>query len=213
MAPCLAALCCLSTALPAQQPSAALPYTVVTRDARRPLATRVIGGQEMFALDDLARLFNLSVREDATAAGLIIPGGTQRIVLWTQQPLASVAGRMISLPAAPARDGRTWYVPVDFVSRALASILPGRVELRKPSRLLLSGDVRLPRIAVRADSVGAGTTRVTVDVAPPTSHTVTQEPTRLLIRFEADALHTPHIRVPPADTVHGAPPRHPPTPP
>src|SRR5258708_33531633 len=159
MAPCIAALCCLSTALPAQQPSAALPYTVVTRDARRPLATRVIGGQEMFALDDLARLFNLSVREDATAAGLIITAGTQTMVLSTQQPLASVAGRMISLPAAPARDGRTWYVPVDFVSRALASILPGRVELRKPSRLLIARRGRLPRVAGPAASPGPGSDR------------------------------------------------------
>ena len=60
---------------PAQQPSAALPYTVVTREARRPLATRVIGGQEMFALDDLARLFNLTVREDAAAGGLTVTVG------------------------------------------------------------------------------------------------------------------------------------------
>src|SRR5258708_25175286 len=129
MAPCLAALCCLSTALPAQQPSAALPYTVVTRDARRPLATRVIGGQEMFALDDLARLFTLTVREDAAAGGLTVTSGAQTIVLSTQQPLASVAGRMISLPAAPTRDGRTWYVPVDFVTRALAPVSATKIDL------------------------------------------------------------------------------------
>src|SRR5258708_38429556 len=101
MAPCLAALCCLSTALPAQQPSAALPYTVVTRDARRPLATRVIGGQEMFALDDLARLVNLSVREDATAAGLILTAGTPTAVLSTQPPPAPVPGRGSLRPPAP----------------------------------------------------------------------------------------------------------------
>jgi hypothetical protein len=33
-----------------------------------------MGGQEMFALDDLARLFSLSVREDAAAGGLTITG-------------------------------------------------------------------------------------------------------------------------------------------
>jgi N-acetylmuramoyl-L-alanine amidase len=207
-----AALCLLSIPLPAQQPAApALPYTVVTRDARRPLATRLIGGQEMFALDDLARLFNLTVREDAAAGGLTVTAGTQTIVLSTQQPLASVAGKMISLPAAPVRDGRTWYVPVDFVSRALASVLPSRLELRKPSRLLLAGDVRLPRIAVRAETIGAGTTRVTIDVAPPAAHTVTQEPTRLLVRFDADALDIAEIRVAPTDTVLGVHPGDTPT--
>ena len=203
VAAAIAALCALPIALPAQQPSAALPYTVVTREARRPLAARVIGGQEMFALDDLARLFNLTVREDAAAGGLMVTAGAQTIVVSTQQPLASVAGRMISLPAAPARDGRAWYVPVDFVSRALASILPSGLELRKPSRLVVAGGVRLPRIAARTDSPGGGATRVMVDVAPPTPHTVTQEATRVLIRFEADALDIGEIRVTPTDTVLG----------
>ena len=110
---------------------------------------------------------------------------------------------MISLPAAPVRDGRTWFVPVDFVSRALASILPAGLELRKPSRLLVAGGVRLPRIAARADIVGAGTTRVTIDVAPPTPHTVTQEATRILLRFEADALDLGEIRVTPTDSLLG----------
>ena len=54
---------------------------------------------------------------------------------------------MISLPAAPVRDGRTWYVPVDFVGRALAPIFGSRLELRKPSRLILVGDIRMPRVA------------------------------------------------------------------
>ena len=197
----IVALCFLPTALPAQAP--ALPYTVVTREARRPLATRLVGGQEMFALDDLARLFTLTVREDAAAGGLMVTAGAQTIVLSTQQPLASVSGRMISLPAAAAREGRTWFVPVDFVGRALASIVPGGLELRKPSRLVVAGGMRLPRIAARSDAIGPGTTRITIDLAPPTPHSITQEATRLLVRFEADALDIAELRVTPNDTVLG----------
>ena len=189
-----AACLCLSIALPAQQPSPASPYTVVARDGRRPLATRVFGGQEMFALDDLARLFNLAVREDAAAGGISITSGTQTVVLSQQQPLASVSGRMISLPAAAVRDGRAWYVPVDFVSRALVPIHSTRLELRKPSRLLLVGDIRMPRVAARVEPLGS-ITRVTLEVAPPTPHTVTQDgQQRLIVRFEADALDAPDIR-------------------
>jgi N-acetylmuramoyl-L-alanine amidase len=202
VAAAIAALCSLPIVLPAQQ-SAAPPYTVVSRDARRPLATRAIGGQEMFALDDLARLFNITVREDAAAGGLIISAGAQTVVLSQQQPLASIGGRMISLPAAPARDGRTWYVPVDFVGRALSSIVPGGLELRKPSRLIVTSGVRLPRIAARTDSPGAGITRVVIDVAPPTPHTVAQEAGRLLVRFDADALDIADVRVTPTDTLLG----------
>jgi N-acetylmuramoyl-L-alanine amidase len=178
----------MPVSLPADQTAApALPYTMLSRDARRPLAARTIGGQEMFALDDLARLFNLTVREEALAGGLTVGVNGQTIVLSPQQPLASVAGRMISLPAAPVRDGRVWYVPVDFVGRALAPIFGSRLELRKPSRLILIGDIRMPRVASHGEVLG-NLTRVIFDVAPPTPHTVTQEGSRLLIRFDADAL-------------------------
>ena len=185
--PLLAAVCLLSIALPAQQPASALPYTVVTKDARRPLAVRLIGGQEMFALDDLARLFGLTVREDTQAGAITVSSGAQTIVLSPQQPLASISGRMISLPAAPARDGRTWFVPVDFVSRALAPVATARIELRKPSRLVLLGDIRMPRVASRVEPQGS-LTRVTIDVAPATPHTVSQDGQRLVVRFDADAL-------------------------
>ncbi len=187
-----AALSLFSTVLPAQQ-SAALPYTVVTKTGRQPLAARAINGQDMFALDDLARLFNLKLKEDALAGGLTVTAGTQTIVLTTQQPLASVAGRLISLPAAPVHDGRNWYVPIDFVSRALAPVSPVKIDLRKPSRLVIVGDVRMPRVAARVDPLGA-VTRVTLDVAPPTPHTVTQEGSKVTIHFDADALDAPDLR-------------------
>ena len=191
LAACAAALTLFSIVLPAQQ--SALPYTVVTRTGRQPLAVRAMNGQDMFALDDLARLFNLKVTEDTLAGGLTVAIGTQTIVLSPQQPLASVAGRMISLPAAPVHDGRVWYVPVDFVSRALAPISPIRIDLRKPSRLVIVGDVRMPRVAARAEALGA-VTRVTLDVAPPAAHTVTQEGTKLLVRFDADGLDAAELK-------------------
>ena len=183
----LTAALSLTISVPAQQPASALPYTVVSKEGRRPLAVRVVSGQEMFALDDLARFFGLTVREDAQAGAITVTSGAQTIVLSPQQPLASISGRMISLPAAPARDGRTWFVPVDFVSRALAPVATARIELRKPSRLVLLGDIRMPRVASRVEPQGS-LTRVTIDVAPATPHTVSQDGQRLVVRFDAEAL-------------------------
>jgi N-acetylmuramoyl-L-alanine amidase len=184
----VAALLAILTGTPAAQaPSSAAPYTVLSRDGRRPLAARTVGGQEMFALDDLARLFDLTVREDTLAGGLTVTVRNQTIVLTPGQSLASVGGRLISLPAPATREGRTWFVPVDFVSRALAPVLGTNLELRKPSRLILVGDVRVPRVAGRVESLG-NNGRLTLDVAPATPHTVSQDGQRLFIRFEADAL-------------------------
>ena len=159
----------------------------MSREGRRPLPTRSIGGQEMFSLDDLARLFDLTVREDTLAGGLTVATKGQTVVLTPGQALASVSGRLISLPAAPVREGRAWYVPVDFVARALAPALGTRLELRKPSRLVLYGDIRVPRVAGAVDAQG-NLARLTLDVAPPTPNAVSQEGSKLVIRFEADAL-------------------------
>ncbi len=171
----------------AQAPAAAAPYTVLSREGRRPLAARLVSGQEMFALDDLARLFDLTVREDAAAGGLTVTVRNQIIVLSAGQSLASVGGRLISLPAPPLRDGRTWLVPVDFVPRALGPLLATRLDLRKPSRLLLLGDIRAPRVAGRIELLGS-LARLTLDVSPATPHTVSQDGPRLVVRFEADTL-------------------------
>jgi N-acetylmuramoyl-L-alanine amidase len=172
-------------AQPATQGTAA--YTIVSRDGRRPLPVRAIGGQEMFALDDLARVFDLTLREDVAAGGLTVTTKSQTIVLSAGQALASVGGRLISLPAAPVREGRAWFVPVDFVSRALAPATGTRVDLRKPARLIIAGDLRMPQITGRLEPLGA-LVRLTLDVAPATPHAIAQEGARLVIRFEADAL-------------------------
>jgi len=171
----------------AQAPSTPAPYVVLSAEGRRSLPARLISGQEMFALDDLARLFELTVREDSLAGGLTVTARTQSIVLTPGQSLASVGGRLISLPAPPAREGRAWFVPVDFVPRALAPALGTPLELRKPSRLILLGNVRVPRIAGNVESLGA-LARLTLDVAPQTPHAVVHEGTRLVVKFEADAL-------------------------
>jgi N-acetylmuramoyl-L-alanine amidase len=184
LASAIAAVVCVAAG--AQTPAPA-PYTVVSRTGRQPLPVRTIAGQEMFSLDDLARLFTLTVQEDALAGGLTVRSGTQTIVMTPQQPLASVGGRMISLPAAPVHEGRTWLVPVDFVSRALALVSATRVELRKPSRLVLVGDIRFPRVAGRVEPLGT-VTRLILDVAPATPHQVSQSPSQLAIHFEADGL-------------------------
>jgi N-acetylmuramoyl-L-alanine amidase len=178
----------LALAVGVQPAPTAAPYTVLSADGRRSLPARVIGGQEMVALDDLASLFQLTVREDSLAGGITVTARGQTIVLTPGQSLATVAGRLVSLPAAPARDGRSWFVPIDFVSRALGAPALGlRLELRKPSRLILVGDIRVPRVAGKIEPQGS-LARLTLEVAPQTAHAVTQDGNRVIVKFEADGL-------------------------
>lgn len=177
-----------SLALAAVQVQDAPPYTLLSREGRRPLAARRVNGQDMFALDELAPLFNLSVREDALAGGLTISAGRQTIVLSAGQTLASVGERLISLPAPAVRDGRTWLVPVEFMSRAVGPASGVRVEVRKASRLVIVGDLTVPRVGLRFDDEGGARVRLTVEVEPATGHRVAEQAGRLVVSFDADAI-------------------------
>jgi N-acetylmuramoyl-L-alanine amidase len=176
----------LAISLLSQQPAPAPSLTLLSKDGRRPLPIVMVGDQEFVGLDDLAAAFQLAVHEESFGA-LTVSYKGKTIVLTPDQTLASVSGRLISLPAPPARRGTRWLVPLEFISRALAPIYDVRLDLRKPSHLLLVGDVRAPYVTVRYDPLGnAG--RLTIDATPRATSTVSQEGEHITIKFDADAL-------------------------
>ena len=177
----------LAAWLHAQGTPPAAPLTLISREGRRPVPTTLANGQELIALDDVATLFPVAVREDTLAGGITITARGRTVVLSADQPMASVAGRVIALPAPPVRSGRRWLVPVEFLPRALAPLLDTRIDLRRPSRLLIVGDVAVPRVTARIDAAGPPT-RATIEIAPATPVRVTREGNRVVTRVEADAL-------------------------
>jgi N-acetylmuramoyl-L-alanine amidase len=163
------------------------PLRLVSPDGTRPLATIMSGDTELISFDDLSSSFGVTAKEDAVARAITVTYQGKTIVLSQNQALASIGGRLVSLPAAPVRLNNKWYVPVEFISRALALVYDKPLELRKSSRLVLLGRLRAPRVVVRFDPSGAQA-RVTMDIAPTTGHQVFQEATRLVVRFDADLL-------------------------
>lgn len=182
-------LACVSLGLLVAHPAgqnASGSLTLLSKEGRRAVPIALVGDQEFVALDELAAIFQLAVQEDALGAITVSYKG-RTIVLTGAQALASVSGRLVSLPAVPTRSGRRWLVPVEFVSRALAPIYDAKLDLRKPSHLLVVGDLRVPRVAIRFELAGTGA-RLTIDATPRATPTVSQENDRLLIKFDADAL-------------------------
>jgi N-acetylmuramoyl-L-alanine amidase len=192
----------LTSVVSGQAPTAGGGLTIISREGRRPLATVDVQGHQMVALDDLASLFQLTVREDPAAKAVTVSYKNQTIVLTPDQSLASMSGgRLISLPAPLTRQGRRpsttpgrpdsaegrWVVPIEFISRAISTIYDSRVEFRPASRLVVVGDVRVPRVIARYDDSG-NAFRVTLEITPKTTAAVTQDQNRLMVRLEADAL-------------------------
>jgi N-acetylmuramoyl-L-alanine amidase len=171
----------------AQGTAPASPLTLITRDGRRPVASTIINGQEFIGLDDLAALFMLAVREDALAGGVTVTYKGRTVVASIDQPMASINGRVVTLPAPIARAGRRLLVPLDFIPRAIAPIYDSPIELRRAARLLIVGNVRVPRVAIRLDAAGPPT-RLTLDVVPPLAVSTASDAGRVLVRVDADAL-------------------------
>lgn len=181
--------------------SASSTLQLLSRDGRRSIPITGANGQEMIALDDLAGAFQLAVRDDGGAITVAYKG--RSVVLTPDQTIASVGGRLISLPAPPTRVGNRWLVPLDFISRALASIYDVRLDLRRQTRLLIIGDLRVPRVTVRADA-GANLGRTIIDVVPAATPAVAQQgTTRIVIHVDADALDVSIPPVTPGPFVQG----------
>jgi len=171
----------------AQGTAPASPLTLITREGRRPVASTVVNGQEFIGLDDLAALLMLAVREDALAGGVTVTYKGRTVVASADQAMASVNGRVVTLPAPIARAGRRLLVPLDFIPRAIAPIYDSPIELRRASRLLMVGNVRVPRAAIRVEAAGPPT-RLTVDIVPPFAVSTAFDAGRVLVRVDADAL-------------------------
>jgi N-acetylmuramoyl-L-alanine amidase len=171
--------------LPAQAPPTTL--TLLSRDGRRPLPTTAIGSQDYVSVDDLNTAFGTTAREDRLAGGLTITVRNRSAVLTADQTVVQANGRLVSLLAPVIRRDGRWLVPIEFIPRALSLLLETRLDLRRSSRLLVMGDMRVPRVVV---SIDAGVTNVSVifELTPSADAKVSAPPGRLQVQFEADAL-------------------------
>jgi N-acetylmuramoyl-L-alanine amidase len=165
----------------------ATPLSLITREGRRPIPTTLISGQEFIALDDMAALFQVTVSDDPLAGGVTVTYRGRTIVASLDQPMASVSGSVVPLESPVVRSGGRGFVPLGFLTQALAKIYDQRIELRRPSRLLIVGDVRVPRVTARIDSIGPPTT-VTLEISPGAPVQRTVDATRVLLRIDGDAL-------------------------
>jgi N-acetylmuramoyl-L-alanine amidase len=169
--------------LSAQAPS----LTVIARDGRKPLPLTTINNQDYVAVDDINTAFATTTREDRLAGGLTMTARGRSIVLTENQNVVSVAGRLVTLPSPPVRREGRWFVPAEFLPRALSSALDVRLDLRRSARLLIVGDLRVPRVVARVDA-GVNNVVVTFDITPNTESRVNAQPGRLIVQFDADGL-------------------------
>jgi N-acetylmuramoyl-L-alanine amidase len=198
----LSALCLVAPgAINARQNTNAT-YTILSSAGRRSLPVKTADPADLVAVDQLVPIFGLTLKEDALAGGLSITAGRQTIVLTPNQPLASIAGRLVSLSAPVVKDGSAWMAPLDLLSRVIGPALGSRVDVRRRSRLILIGDLRVPQLSVHLERQAA-VARIVVDIEPAAAYKLTRETSRLTARFTADGLDLAPVSGIPADLASG----------
>ena len=182
------ALCIvLATALAGGGQPAPEGLTVISPNGRRPLPTVEIGGRTMVALTELTGPFGLRLGDDRQPGRLTLLRGPTVMVLAAGDGIVSVAGRLESLSSPPVERGGVWYVPTDFIGRALPLISDQSVELRSRSGLVIVGDVRVPQVVARYQRIG-DRSRLRLLVTPNLEPRIERVPGRLFFTFEADAV-------------------------
>ena len=182
------ALCIvLAAALPGGGQPAPDGLTVISRDGRRPLPTVDVGGRTMVALTELMGPFGLRVGDDRQPGRLTLLRGPAVMVLTAGDGIVSVAGRLESLSSPPVERGGVWYVPTDFIGRALPLLSDQPVELRPRSGLVIVGDVLVPQVVGRYQRIGRRS-RLRLMVTPSVEPRIERAAGQLLVTFEADAV-------------------------
>jgi len=162
-------------------------YALYTPEGKRNLVVRG-GSPETFALDQLAAPFGVTFTEDRAANGLVINTRKGRIVAIPDQSFIQVAGRgVVGLDAPIRRERNSWIAPLDFLVKGLGPAIGEPVVIRRSSKIILVGDVRLPQVGGKVEKTPAGA-RVVLTVQPATPHRVTRDGNKLTVRFDAVAL-------------------------
>jgi N-acetylmuramoyl-L-alanine amidase len=158
-------------------------YRVVTTAGVQTLPVQAANGTvDMVTLDAVARLFGLTVRDDARAGGAVIASGSDRIIITPGQSSVAVNGRVVSLPAAISRSGSTWLVPVDLIRN-----LRRGADIRRESRLIVIPPAVVPTVTPRLERTSTGA-RLTLSLAPAAPSRITRDGTQVTVRLQAPAL-------------------------
>jgi N-acetylmuramoyl-L-alanine amidase len=165
--------------------SAAESVVILFDTHRREVATVTRGSIEMLPVETVVAGMGVNTQSDVQAGSVTLTYQGRELILYHNKSLASVAGdlRLLSGPSILA-DGR-WLVPIDGLPLLLRYLLSKPVEWRAPSRVLLIGDVRIPRVQV-SSFVSGDSVRIVMESTEKVPFRVSQGEGRVAVTIERD---------------------------
>ena len=147
-------------------------------------------GAELIPLDPLVNGLGLGLRADPAAGSVTLSRDGRTLVLYDGKSLASLSGDLRLLSAPVVLDQGRWLVPLESIHRVLGPLVGKRAEWRPEARVLLVGDVSLPRLTVTS-TVGGTAARVVIEASEKVPFRVLQETTRVTVAVPVEVVDTP----------------------
>ncbi|HLA76366.1 MAG TPA: N-acetylmuramoyl-L-alanine amidase [Vicinamibacteria bacterium] len=162
------------------------PVVVLLERERRELLSVARGSVELLPVSEV--LYGLGVTSTVDPKGaLVLSYAGREVVLYEKRSLASVGGDLRLLSAPPIVEDGRWLVPVDSLPRLLSPLLNLRCEWRPSSRVLLIGEVAIPRVGVKT-FVSGDSVRVVIESSDKAHFRVSQEEKRVLVSVPGDLI-------------------------
>ncbi len=153
-----------------------------------PVTTR--GDVELLPIDQVIAGFEVTLLSDATGGAATLSYRKREVGLYNKRSLASVQGDLRLLSSPVLLDEGHWLVPVDSIPRLLGPLLDLKVEWRAASRVLLIGNVVIPRVTVSTFVTGDAA-RVVLEASEKVPFRVEQQEGRVAVSIPRDILDVP----------------------
>jgi N-acetylmuramoyl-L-alanine amidase len=164
---------------------AAEPIVVLLEGQRREVLPVARGDAEYVPIEQVLPAVGVRIHSDPAGGAVTLSTQGREVALYNKKSLASVGGelRLLNAPAL-LEDGR-WQVPVESVARLLGPLLGVPVDYRKASRVLVIGNVSVPRVSVTS-FVSGDSVRVVLEASEKVPFRVLQEEGKVTVSVTRD---------------------------
>ena len=160
---------------------------VLSETQRKEITTIARPEGEMLAVDSLARDLGITVASDASGGGVTLRKGRHEVALYARKSLASVDGDLRLLSAPAVLDNGQWLIAVDSIPRVLGPLLEQKAEWRPIPRVLVLGNVVVPRVTVTS-WVSGEVVRLVFEASAKVPFRVDQGDGRIVVNVPRDVL-------------------------
>jgi N-acetylmuramoyl-L-alanine amidase len=165
----------------------AKPISVLDGKQRRELATQMRGDAEMLDLQELVQSLGVKISSDALAGKATLAFQGREVGIFQKKNLISVNGDLRLLSGAPLLESGTWLVPLDSLPKLLGPLLAQPIDWRPAPRVLLIGNVRLPRVTLTTE-IGADSARIVLQSTEPIPFRVSQGEGVVVVNMPVEAV-------------------------